>query len=72
MKVLNAEYRDIHIQTDFSLKQLRQIRDFLDHANVSYNSEEEPQMPEADQYVTELLYPLICKLIENYDPQQGE
>lgn len=70
MRVLDAEYRDIHVHTEFSLKQLKQLRDFMDHASVSYDSEKEPQMPDADKYITEFLYPLICKLIEKYDPQE--
>lgn len=54
MKVLNVEHRDVYIQVEFSYKQLRQLRDFLSHASIEYNGEEEPEMAETAQYGTDL------------------
>ncbi len=68
MKVLNVEHRDIHVTVDFSFKQLQQLRDFLDHANVSYNSEEEPEMAETAEYIQHL-FTFLNEFINNIENQ---
>ncbi len=69
MKVLNVEHRDIHVTTDFSLQQLQYLRDFLSKSDVSYNSEEEPEMAEAVSYVTEYLFPFLNEFINKLENQ---
>ena len=69
MKIVNVESRDIHITTDLSITQMRYLKMFLDHAEVSYDGEKEPEMARASEYVTNFLYPLLREFLNNYDNQ---
>lgn len=64
MRLLNMEHRDIHVVMDFSLYELTMLRDILSKAQINYNSEENPELAEASEFLTEKFYPFINKLIE--------
>ena len=59
IKIVNMEYRDIHLEIDISVKKIQFIRMLFDHAQIHYDSEEEPEMPKAIEYLHEVLYPFL-------------
>ncbi len=73
MKVLNVEHRDVHIEMDFSLKEIVYLRDLLAHIDIAYNSEQEPELAERVDFLNNNLYPMIQELIQYfYQNESGE
>lgn len=70
MKIINIESRDVYFITEFSLAQLTYLKNLLDHANISYNSEQEPEMTEAVEYMNKELYPML-QWFEEYKQKNG-
>jgi hypothetical protein len=70
------EHRDIHIKMDFSLKELQQIRDFLEftnkYAGAFYNVEENSEMEKVIKYITEYFQPFLSEFVNSVEKQQGE
>ena len=48
MRILNVEPKDIHITFDMSIKEVNLVLDALDHSEVKFASDEQPNMIEAD------------------------
>ena len=67
MQVIDVEHRDIHVKADFSLEQLKCLKEFIRHSTVEYNSEEEPHMVETDEYISKKLYPFLDAIIRNIE-----
>lgn len=65
MKVVNIEHRDIHIELDFSLYELTMLRNILNHAQINYDGESNPELVEADKFLTEKFYPFLERLIQS-------
>lgn len=66
MRVVNVEQRDTFFIMDFPVKELVMIKDLLDHANIEYDSEKEPEMKEAVDYMHEKLYPFLNEVEEKF------
>lgn len=64
MRVVNVEHRDIHVTMDFSLNEIAMLRDALSVANINYNSEENPELVKAVQFLTNGFYPILDKLVQ--------
>ena len=71
MRVLNVEFRDIHVTLEFSLKQLQYIRDLFDHADIEYDGEKEPEMKEAINYLQNQLHPFLVQIIKDNEGNMG-
>jgi len=71
MRVLNIEFRDIHVTLEFSLKQLQYLRDLLNHADISYDGEEEPEMKEAVNYLENQFHPFLVQVIKDNEGNMG-
>lgn len=64
MRIIDVEYRDFYFIVDFSKKDMQHLKNILDHAEIQYDGEKEPEMIEATKYLNETLYPVISKAIE--------
>ena len=71
MKVLNVEHRDVHIEMDFSLKEIIYLRDLLSYVNIEYNSEQEPEVAERVSFLNDSLYPMLQGMIQNFYPNDS-
>lgn len=76
MRIVNVEHRDVYIKMDFSLKELQQIRDFLEftnkYAGAFYNVENDSEMEEVIKFVTEYFQPFLSEFVKSIEKQQGE
>lgn len=64
MRVLNVRPKGVYIDIEFSMEQLQYILAFLDHSECKFNSEIEPEMRQANDYVVNVLYPDIRDLLK--------
>lgn len=69
MKILSVAPKDVYITLEFSVEQVKQILDFLDHAEVRFDGEDEPEMKVATDYIKEVLYPQLDQV---YQDVKGE
>jgi hypothetical protein len=65
MKVLDIRPKGVYVAIEFSAEQLEHIADFLGSSECKYDSEKEPKMEEAIDYVTKILFPTIDKILED-------
>ena len=65
MRVLNVRPKGIYITLEFSSEQLQQISDFLEHSKCTFNSEAEPDMIAANEYVVSEFYPNLNILLKD-------
>ncbi len=65
LKVVNVEAKDIHVTLEMSLTELRQLRDALNATTIEVNSEEEPRIALAANYLTAKFFPFINELVED-------
>ena len=63
-KITNIEQRDTYINLEFSLNELMQLKDLLDHASIEYDSEKQPELKEASIWLENSFYPMLVE-IEN-------
>ena len=63
-KIINIEQRDTYINLEFSLNELMQLKDLLDHASIEYDSEKQPELKEASIWLENSFYPMLVE-IEN-------
>jgi len=66
IEVKNVSYRDIWFTIDISSKQLKYLKLLLDHAQIDYDSEKEPETTEAIQYMHEEFYPFLKYINEEF------
>lgn len=73
MRIIDVEYRDFYYIVDFSRKDMQHLKNILDHTDIKYDGEKEPEMVEAVKYLNEKLYPTIKKVIEETEgkPDNG-
>jgi hypothetical protein len=71
MKIIDVQHKDIYAVAEFSLKQLKYLMMFLAKSKVEYNSEEEPEVAEAVEYVVEKLFPGLDEFIKDMERNYG-
>jgi len=64
MRILSVRPKGIYVDIEFSVEQLQQVLDFLDHSECKFNSEIEPEMKQANDYVVNVFYPEIRGLLK--------
>lgn len=64
--------KDIHLNIEFSLKELISLKLTLDHANIEYNSEESPEMVESAKILNDRIYPFLDHLCNDQIPDKVE
>ncbi len=69
MKILEVYPKDVYVKTEFSLKQIALLAEFLNNSVVQYSSEDKPALHEAVSYVKDDLFPKLDSLLT--DMQQG-
>jgi hypothetical protein len=72
MRIVDIQHKDIHMLVDFSLRELRMLRDLFGCAEINYNSEEDPEMVEAVNYLEKYFYPFLDKMVKDYSGEDGE
>ncbi len=70
MRITNVEHRDIFITLEFSLEELNHILNFLSFAQVSYDSEKNPEMSESAEFVSQNLFPMLNEFVEKVEEQR--
>jgi len=69
--VLSVEPKDIHVTFSIPLRRIEQILDYLDNSTCKYNSEEEPALKEADEYVKRIFFETMNQLTERIKQERG-
>lgn len=64
--VRHVAYRDIWFTIEISSKQLKYLQMILDHAQIDYDSKEEPETAEAVEYLNEEFYPFLKYVNEEF------
>lgn len=64
MRLIDIEHRDLYYIVDFSREDMLHLKKILEHTNIEYDGEKEPEMVEAVNYLNDKLYPTIKKLVE--------
>ncbi len=59
MRIINIEKRDIWVTIEFSAEQLLMLKNLLDHAQIEFDGEKEPEMIEAEKFLNEKFYPIL-------------
>lgn len=63
MRVIDIRPKGIYIMVEFSSEQLQHISDFLEHSKCEFNSEREPEMIKANEYVVDEFYPSLNNIL---------
>jgi len=72
VRIVNIEYRDVYVTLDFSLKQLKHLRDLFNHADISYDGENEPEMKEAVDFLNNQFHPFLVQVVKDNESNLGE
>ena len=59
MKLVKIERKDVWVTLEFSAEQLYWLKILLDHAKIEYDSEEDPDMAKADDYLQNHFYEFL-------------
>ena len=71
MKVLSVRPKGIYVELEFSIEQLKMLRDFLSGCKVTYNSDDDPNMADAVSYVSESFYPDLDRFVDDVEKENG-
>lgn len=71
MKIIDIHHKDIYAVAEISLLHMQYLVMFLEKTKVEYNSEEDPEMAKAVEYVTNELFPGLVKFIETIEREYG-
>ena len=63
MRVLDVRPKGVYITVEFSSEQLQYIFDFLEHSKCTFDSECEPEMVKANEYVVGEFYPHLNDIL---------
>ena len=62
MRILNVEPKDIHITFDMSIKEVNLVLDALDHSEVKFASDEQPDVIEAAAYLKDVFFKTLADI----------
>ena len=65
IELVGIEPRDIYVLCKFPLEGLKKLKMLLDHAEIKYDGEDEPEMKEAVEYLNKVLYPTLHTWMED-------
>ena len=71
IQIINVAPRDIHVTLDLSITGIRMLLKAGEKATLTYNSKEEPDMPEADQFFKSF-FKLLSEVEEDIGPAKRE
>lgn len=69
-RVLDVRPKGVYVTMEFSLEDLRRLQTFLSGSEVKYNSEEEPEMAKAVEYITNKFYPDLTVFLDEMEREQ--
>jgi hypothetical protein len=70
MRVVKAESKDIWITLELPLREVMFLKDVLDHSEIVYDSNKEPEMEVANAFVKDNFYPLLLEIIKEFVPEE--
>ena len=56
MKILNVEPKDIHVTFDMSAKEIDLILDAMEHSEVTFDSDENPELKKAATFLKDVFF----------------
>jgi len=62
MIILNVEPKDIHVTLDMSVKEINMVLDAMEHAEIKFPGDEQPELKEAAQFVTDVFFKTLSEL----------
>lgn len=71
MKLVDVQRKDIYVTVEFSLEQWKKLRLLFERMNIEYNSEKEPELVKAVQYLHQELYPHIVHVDDTISEGEG-
>ena len=68
MRILDVYQKDTFVMIEMSLDHIEQLVEFLDHCQMTYNGEKEPEMKKVEKYVNDVLFKTLVDLLEEAKP----
>lgn len=69
MRIVKAESKDVWVTLELPLREVVFLRDILDHAEIVYDSKEEPSMEVANAFIKDNFYPSLLEIIREFIPE---
>ena len=68
MRILDVYQKDTFVLMEISLDHIEQVVEFLDHCQMTYDGEKEPEMKKAEKYVNDVFFKTLADLLEETKP----
>ena len=68
MRILDVYQKDTFVMMEMSLVHIEQLVGFLDHCQMIYDGEKEPEMKKAEKYVNDVFFKTLADLLEEAKP----
>ena len=70
--VLSVVPKDIYFVIELSARQLKMMKDLFDHAQINFDSTQEPEVSAAVEFMEEKLYPFLVDANKYLETGEGD
>lgn len=71
MLVSKIQPKDVWVTIELPVTELKHLRDVLSHSEIQFDSINEPGMIKSNAYVQDHFFPVLSKIIENIENDEG-
>ena len=70
MQIINVAPKDVYVTMEFSLEELKRVLQALDHTEIAYHGEKEPDMEHAAMDLKRF-YEMVSKVVKELEDVKG-